>query len=294
MKRYRPQLMLLLGAALTMASIVWELARMNPQTSYLVEPWAIRGYESVHGSVAFTIGALIFLAGLLVMLEISLKPLYSRLIALLMAVGAIGVAAIYGTDERAMGGGALGLVLAIASGWIIKGVVMPLLPKIASGFHALTSLTITVVPAVVLYVAFFGQQSSAEPVVWVAVAAVVLFGLAATGKPAELAANRMLMFATVAGGAAIGLGAAAARANLLAAQIEADGIVGQYKDTQVTSGYFLAALGMLIGFVGAVSLWAKRREHHHQPTAGRTTTSGRRSQRRRDPGSSRTCPGAST
>jgi hypothetical protein len=253
-------MLLLLGAAITMASIVWELARMNPQTSYLVEPWSIRGFESVHGSVAFTIGALIFGAGLLTMLEKSLKPRYSVLIALLMAAGAIGTAAIYGTDDRTMGGGLTGWVLAIAVGWIVKGLVVPRLPEMASALRSLSSIAITLVTALAMNLLLFGTERDAQPAVWVAIAALVLFGLAAASTPVELAANRMLIFSTVAGGTTIALGAAAIRANLIAAQLELDGVVGQYKDTQVTSGYFLALFGMLLAFVGAVSLWAKRRD----------------------------------
>ena len=259
-KRYRPQLLLLSGAAITMASIVWELARMNPQTPYLVEPWAIRGYESVHGSLAFTIGALVFAAGLLTMIEKSLKPLYSVLIALLMALGAIGTAAVYGTDDRTMGGGLTGWVLAIAVGWIAKGLVVTRLPEMASALRSLASLAIVVVTALVMNLLIFGSESVAQPVVWVGIAALILFGLAASGKPIELAANRMLIFSTVAGGFTIALGAAAIRANLIAAQLDLDGVAGQYKDTQVTSGYFLSLFGMLLAFVGAVSVWAKRRD----------------------------------
>ncbi len=260
-KRYRPQLLLLLGAAITMASIAWELARMNPQTSYIVDPWSIRGYESVHGSIAFTIGALVFAAGLLTMLEKSLNPLYSRLIGFAMALGAVGVAAIYGTDERTMGGGAVGWLVAIGVSWIIKGLVAPRLPEqLASGIKTFSSLAIVIVSAFVLNLALFGREFAAKPVVWVGIAALVIYGLAATGKPSELAANRMLIFSTVFGGATVALGAAAVRANLIAAQFESDGVVGQYKDTQITSGYFLALFGMLLAFVGAVSLWAKRRD----------------------------------
>ncbi len=217
-KRYRPQLLLLLGAAITMASIAWELARMNPQTSYIVDPWSIRGYESVHGSIAFTIGALVFAAGLLTMLEKSLNPLYSRLIGFAMVVGAVGVAAIYGTDERTMGGGAVGWLVAIGVSWIIKGLVAPRLPEqLASGIKTFSSLAIVIVSAFVLNLALFGREFAAKPVVWVGIAALVIYGLAATGKPSELAANRMLIFSTVFGGATVALGAAAVRANLIAA-----------------------------------------------------------------------------
>jgi hypothetical protein len=243
-----------------MASIVWELTRMNPTTSYLVEPWSQRGYESIHGSVTFTIGALLFLAGLLTIWERSKEPMISRLIAVAMGAGAIGIAAIYGTDEKTMGGGFLGWVLAVLGGYVIRSAVKPFIPEANSTVRTLISLGVFAVGTVGLYAALLGRKSDALPVVWVTVGAIVLVGLAVTGKPAALAANRMLIFSVVAAGAAVSLSAAASRYNLLDAQIELDTIVGQYKDTQITSGYFVALFGILLAFVGAVSLWAKRRD----------------------------------
>ena len=260
MKRYRPQLLLLTGAATTMASIAWELTRMNPATSYVVEPWSERGYEVVHGSVTFTIGALLFLAGLLAMWERSKQPMYSRLIAALMGAGAIGIAAIYGTDEKTMGGGFTGWVIAALGGYVIRSAVKPYLPQSNSTVRSLLSIGVFAIVTVALNAAVLGTPRDALPVVWVSIGAILLVGLAVTGKPTALAANRMLIFSTVAGGAAISLSAAAARNHLLESQFALDGIVGQYKDTQVTSGYFIAIFGILLSFVGAVSLWAKRRD----------------------------------
>lgn len=243
-----------------MASIAWELTRMNPNTAYVVQPWSQRGYEVIHGSVTFTLGALLFLAGLLTMWERSKEPMVSRLIAVAMGAGAIGVAAIYGTDEKTMGGGALGWILAALGGYVIQAAVKPYLPKTNTAVQRGLALVVFVVGTLVLSAAFLGRSSDALPVVWVSIAAVLLVGLATTGEPAALAANRMLILSTVAAGAAIGLSAAASRTALLEAQVELDGIVGQYKDTQITSGYFLALFGILLAFVGAVSLWAKRRD----------------------------------
>ncbi len=252
--------MLLLGALLTMGSIAWELTRMHPQTSYLVEPWSMRGFESVHGSVIFTIGALILVTGLLTTFEFSLQPLYSRLLAVLMAASAIGVAVIYGSDERIMGGGILGWGLAVVGGYIIKGIARPYVPKLSTTANTSISVGIVVVGALVLNLVLLGNARSAAPWVWVTIAAVIALGLSVTGKNAELSANRMLIFSTVGGGAAMALSAAAARTNLLDAQFIESAVKGQYKDTQITSGYFLALFGMLIAFVGAVSLWANRRD----------------------------------
>ena len=260
LKRYRPQILLLFGAALTMGSIAWELTRMDPPTPYLIEPWSMRGFESVHGSVTFTIGALLFGVGLLTVFEFSLKPMYSRLIAGLMALSAVGIAAIYGTDERTMGGGLIGWAFALLGGYIIKGIVAPFLPEMTSTLRSAISLGTIVVAAVVLNLVLFGSSRSAQPWLWVAIAALLALGLSTAGKHAELSANRMLIFSVVGGGMAIAVSAAAARMNLIAAQLEESGLAAQYKDTQVTSGYFVALLGILLAFVGAVSLWAARRD----------------------------------
>ncbi len=169
-----------------------------------------------------------------------------------------------------MGGGALGWILAAVGGYVIKSAIKPYLSTLKLGpdsseaiqvaLRILSSLAIFAIGTIVLYATLFGPERDALPVVWVTLAALLLVGLAVTGKPAELAANRMLIFSTVIGGWTIALSAAAMRTNLLAAQVELDGVVGQYKDTQITSGYFLALFGMLVAFVGATSLWAKRRD----------------------------------
>ncbi len=243
-----------------MGSIGWELSRMHPETNYIVDPWSLRGFETIHGSVTFTIGLLILISGVLTILDIALKPMQSRLIAGFMAVAAIGVAVVYGNTEHTMGGGITGWALALLGGYIIKGLVSDYIPELSSTIKAASSLGIVLVSAFILNLAWFGSSRSAEPWVWITMASVILLGLAITGTHAELSANRMLMMVIAFGGGAIALSAAAARTNLLAAQLEQSGIAGQYKDTQITSGYFVALLGVLLAFVGAVSMWASRRD----------------------------------
>ena len=237
---------------------------MHPQTSYLIEPWSLRGYETIHGSVTFTIGVLVLVAGLLTTFEFSLKAGFSRAIAALMGAGAIGVAALYGTDDRAMGGGLIGWALALLAGHILRKAVakvLPnLLPQLSSTVHSLLGLGVFLVGAFVSNLLLFGGERTAKPWVWVAIVAVLAVGLAVVGQHGELSANRMLIFSAVGGWLTIALSAAAARMNLLGAQLEESGLQGQYKDTQITSGYFVALLGMLIVFIAAVSLWAKRRD----------------------------------
>ena len=177
-----------------------------------------------------------------------------------MALVAIGVALLYGSDERTFGGGVIGWGLAFIGGYAISGIAKQWFPKENSSVYTGLRLGTILVGGLVLNLAVFGNSRSAEPWVWVSIASILLLALAISGKHAELSANRMMIFAVVGGWLTIALSAAASRMNLLAAQIEESGLAGQYKDTQITSGYFVALLAMLVAFVGAVSLWANRRD----------------------------------
>ena len=46
----------IIGGVLTAASVLWEYARMSPAYRFLVDPWSIRGFETVHGAIAVAIG----------------------------------------------------------------------------------------------------------------------------------------------------------------------------------------------------------------------------------------------
>lgn len=261
-----------------MASIGWELTRMNPGTGYLVEPWALRGYQTVHGSIIFTIGALITVAGVATIWERSKEPLIGGSIAALMGIATVVVTALYAkptTTEAGevihsvdvtISGGVPGILLTVAGAYVVYAAAAPyvsrLLSRIMTKFIArvIAAVGTYVIAAFVLYLLVFGKTITANPALWVAIVMVVLVGLAVTTRPLQLAANRMLIFSTTIGGAAIGLSAAAIREHLIGEQLALTGITGQYKDSQITSGYFIALTGILLAFVGAVSLWAKRRD----------------------------------
>ncbi len=144
---------------------------------------------------------------------------------------------------------------------LVKDFVKPRVPVLdrtgATGGVRLLSFAITFV--VLLSVA--GDKTLTLDT-WLAVLAVMLVmaALSLLSRPFELAANRMLMAVTVVAGAVIGLSAGAMRSNLLRLQTDL-GIPSEYKDTQVTWGYFIANIGIVLVFVGAVALWARRRDH---------------------------------
>lgn len=197
MKRYWPPLVLIAGTLIAMLSIAFNLTTLNQVGGELVEPQSVRGFESVHGSVIFTIAALLLAAGLLTVWERATEPRISRLVAGAMALGAVGIAAIYWTSDALL-------------------------------------------------------------VVLVLVGAVLLFAAATALKPPELVANRMLIAAAAAGVIVVTASAAAARSNLLEAQLDLDGIAGQYADTRLAIGYYVALLGMLVATGGAMWMWSTR------------------------------------
>lgn len=235
---------------------------MRPDTRYVVEPWAVRGYQSVHGSVIFTVGALALIYAVVTMLEISLQPLWSRVFTVLMGVGTVGAAWLYGGSEASMGGGVVGWLVAIFGGYIAAKAARATLTSLDSTARAGVMLGTAVAVTLLLNFLVLGESRTALPWVWIAVATVFVLGLAVTGKHPQLSSNRMLIYMAAGGWTTIAVSAAAARVNLLAAQVEQSGtsLVGDYNDTQVTSGYFLALLGMLIVLVGAISMWASRRD----------------------------------
>jgi hypothetical protein len=183
-----------------------------------------------------------------------------------MAVGVIVVAVLYGGPERSMGGAVLGWVVSILGGYIVARAVGSVLPS--SWRTTLKNVVelAALVTATLLLSILFGSARTAPPWFWVGIASLLALGLSITGRHPQLSANRMLMFLSGGGWLAIALSAAAARTSLLDAQIEksiaetGSRLVADYKDVQVTSGYFVALLGMLIVVVGSISMWAKRRD----------------------------------
>ena len=45
MKKHWSKIAIALGPTIIIASIVWEYARTNPDYNFLIEPWAIKGFE---------------------------------------------------------------------------------------------------------------------------------------------------------------------------------------------------------------------------------------------------------
>lgn len=255
----------LAAAVLIIQALLWEFARMKPDYGFIVMPWSIRGYETIHGTISTVIGLALLVSALAVLDKRSQNVATSVGIVVAMVVMATVIAAIFGDKNidvkglqlfplvnllavvistlslqlarRALGGKEplwMRFAIWIASFAIMNGIIFPLLVDAAPSLH----------PAVV-----------------VLFVSLVLGALAVAFQPRELASNRMFINVILLAWAVFAFSGGGIRSTLLRKQFELDNIGGQYKDTQVAMGYFVAMIGFALLFVGAVALWAKRRDY---------------------------------
>lgn len=255
-----------LGPAMVMVSVAWELARTNPAYNFLVEPWALSGYEMDQGWTYFAVGVVLLLMGLAVMSKRAVEVPYSAAVVAFATVAATILAVVFGpgTVSITFSGvivAALTLILTLMLYRTFKSLVLPRVPaldrfiiRVFIGLGTLVALFVT------LSMTLGGSTVEANPgiAVFIAIGLLGLFALATS--PHGLAANRMLIYSSILGGAVIGLSGGSLRTTLLDAQVAAIGVSGQYKDVQVGMGWFIALTGIMILFVGAVALWATRRD----------------------------------
>jgi hypothetical protein len=272
-KKNWTKIALVLGPIIMIASVAWEYARMKPSFNFLVQPWALRGYDVTHGWVIVSMGVLLVVGGVLTAWEGSGKPAVSAAVTTYLAVAATGFAAFFtiGTDRAVTE-----LTIEPVSGIIVSTV---LAASIALSLRSLLKDRSVVFKRafpmfIVLFVLFMlaisatilGNALSIQTWLLVLIVFVVMAGLSISIRPAAVAANRMMIFTTVAAWMVVVLSAGAIRQSLITAQkayVYADGTTGisaQYKDVQTAGGWWLAGLGITIAWVGAIGLWAKRRD----------------------------------
>lgn len=262
------RLLSVLGALIVIQSVAWEYARMRPEYQFIVEPWSKRGYEIVHGSVAATLGVLLLGFILLILWSGSMHPGKSPLIAGAMWIAAVAVAVIYADEDVTVDPSLfLSMVFGAFAAYVVVRAVtgsfgerLPAWLRTGGGSFLMWLGGTIVIGLLTQVVA--GDDPISMPA-WVAIAVVVgLLALMAVGSsPRELAANRMLIMSTIGAWIAVALSAGAIRATLLRLQTEnMAGLSGDYRDAQITSGWFLAQLGFLLMFVGSVAMWARRRD----------------------------------
>lgn len=254
-----------LGAVLTMQTIFWEYARMRPDYRFIVDPWSIRGFETVHGTIAVAIGALALVAFLVVAWDGSERPRNGALIVVGIAAAATIMTAVLGGGEYSLTPGfPVIALLTLTLTLIVYGAIRSLAKDRAFlqkfWLRQLILWGTAAVIAVVIEQTIGGKELSTPQWVAIGVVMVIVAGLSLAPEPRQLAANRMLMFSSVIAASTLALSAGAVRSTLVRLQVEAGGVPALYKDTQVTSGHLMAVFGMVFVFFAAVALWARRRD----------------------------------
>lgn len=255
-----------IGSVVVVQSIFWEYARMKPDYAFIVEPWSMRGTDSIHGAVVATIGVALLIAAAAVIWERATEPAPRVVLTVLLVITPIVIAAVFGNDSVSMTMN--GLVVTV-SALIIAVVVARLLARplsrlggwMATGFGMFAAWLVSAGILFAVLQASVGDDEVTIPI-WLLVAIPTLLAAALSlgSAPMELAANRMLIYVVMLSGLVVTVSAGAMRSTLLRFQLEQTNIAAQYKDVQVTSGWFLAQAGILLAFVGAVAMWARRRD----------------------------------
>jgi hypothetical protein len=271
-KKNWSKIALVLGPMIMIASVAWEYARLKPDYNFLIQPWSLRGYETRQGWAIVAMGVLLVIGGLLTSWEGSIKPAVSAGVTLYLVAAATGVAAFFtiGTDRAVTD-----ITIETVSGLMISALLAASVSlSLRSMLRDKTVVFKRAMPVfVVLFVVFAllvstvtGTQLSIQTWALVLIVFLALAGLSISIRPIDVAANRMMIFTTVAAWGVIILSAGAIRQSLISAQmafVQSNGVTGisaQYKDAQTAGGWWLAGLGITVAWVGAIGLWAKRRD----------------------------------
>lgn len=270
MKKNWTKIAIALGPAIIIASVVWEVARVNQSFGFVIAPWSIRGYESDHGAVYAALGILLLIGGLAVSWEGAMKSRNSIAIATYFVVASTGFAFLLASDREitltvtTVMSVVVAIVLAASTSLALRSLLgqsVRFFRRAMPTFVIVFALVVGVLSATIV-----GSELELETWILVLFVALLSGGLSIAIQPISLAANRMLIVASVPAWAVTVMSAGALRQHLIetqAATVQADGTIGisaQYKDVQAAPGWWLAGLGATILFIGAVGLWARRRD----------------------------------
>jgi hypothetical protein len=269
LKKYWTKIAAAAGPAIIIASAFWEMARMNPDYRFIVQPWALRGTDLTQGTVFMTLGVLLLIVALVTAWEGSLNPAVSAGVVAFVVIAATVVAFVFADKDFAFTFSPVST--AMVSMLLAAGVAMALrslLGKKIVFFKRALPLFILAWAAIGGLMALTLINVDIEVPTWQTIFVVFLAigALALAIRPANMGANRMLIVSTVAVWVTIVASAGAMRQALIDAQMAfvfPDGTTGlsaAYKDTQAAAGWWLAGLGVTVAFVGAVGLWARRRD----------------------------------
>ncbi len=273
MKKNWTKIVLALGPVILMSSITWEYARTSPDYNFLIQPWSMRGYETTHGWVIAVMGALLLIGSLLTAWEGSMSPRVSAAVTGYLVVASTAFAAIFtiGTDRSTVTIPLTTITIVAISAVLAATVSLATRSRLrhkSALFKRALPLFVAAFALFFLLIDAVASSSEITIAIWVAVFVLFLLmaGLSVSIKPADVAANRMLIFTSVAAWTVVVLSAGAIRQTLLNTQRLFDqgggvtGVSAQYKDTQAATGWWLAGFAATVLFVGAVGLWAKRRD----------------------------------
>ena len=263
-KRNRSLFLTLLGAGLMATSIFWEYVRVKPDYRYLVQPWALRGYDTTQGWVTCA-GALALIA---LAVPLGLRWLKEKL---LVSVVVVAAATAFATLVPVMAkapeqepGGVVVWGLAFLLAMAAVAVAGRLLPQDALGSWRKPALfgifaAVLVLAGLVVYDQLLGGRTLP---LWslILILMLTLGVMVIARRPKELALYRLLLTGVILVWVVALVSAGALRSTLLGLQIDQMGIGAEYRDLQITSGILLSWIGGLLAFAGAVSLWARRRD----------------------------------
>jgi hypothetical protein len=263
-RRNRSLFLVLLGSGLMATSLFWEYVRMKPDYRYLVDPWALRGFETTQGLVICAIGVAIMALAV----PLSLRLMKEGLVgAILVAAAATAFATLLpvfagAPDQRV--GGLLLWALAVLTGLAAVAVVRRFLPAgLARSLRRLTLVGVLTAVAVFAALAVYRPLFADRAVpLWalVLIFMVTVDVLAIARVPYELASYRLLLNIALLGWIIALVCAGAVRSTLFRLQYDRMGLAAEYRDIQITSGVLIAWVGGLLAFTGAVALWAHRRD----------------------------------
>ena len=272
-KKNWTKIALALGPVMLIATLSWEYARTNPEYNFLIQPWAMRGYEMRHGWIIAIMGVLLLVGGLLTSWEGSMHPSVSAAVTVYLVVAATAFTAFFtlGTQRATVSLELSPVVTMAISALLAASIALSLRSLLREKSPVFKrSLPIFVVVFALIYfpmnLSIAGSIVSTPTWVWVLAVFAMMAGLSISIKPGDVAANRMLIFTSVAAWAVVVLSAGAIRQTLIDTQALFDqgagvtGVAAQYKDTQAASGWWLAGFSVTLIFIGAVGLWAKRRD----------------------------------
>jgi hypothetical protein len=257
---------LALGPAILFSTIVWEIARVNPDYGFIVSPWSLKGYETVHGWVFVALAIGLLIGGMLVLWEVSSAGLMRLGVLAYFVVAGTIIAFTFAPSSTTISiGPVLGIAMALFFALIVfrftTTTIAKAVPFLGRGWvKGLLFLVMWAIIGLILWVTVVDKELTLDTTIAVFALLTLLAVYASAAEPRGLAANRMLIYTTMIAMLVVVCSAGAIRSTLIRLQLEANGVAAEYREVQVSLGWFIAVFGILVLFTGAVGLWAKRQD----------------------------------